>query len=107
MDQINSHLALFTGEGPHQSPILTVLPSDITLSDNAMIPIKVLDLVSHHLKYDALERGIHGLIPPSILYQYANEGGDLPMELRVPDEQEGVCLHYLQCQHSFMRRVTL
>ena len=77
MEQINSHLALFTGEGPHQSAVITVLPSDITLADNTMIPIKVLDVVSHHLKFDANERGFHGLIPPSILHQYATEGSSL------------------------------
>ena len=102
MEQINSHLALFTGEGPHQSAVITVLPSDITLAENTMIPIKVLDVVSHHLKFDANERGFHGLIPPSILYQYATEGSSLPEELCVPNDKEGLNLHYLGSQHYIL-----
>ena len=95
MDAINTHLQMLSGEGPSTAAPIQVRPEDIALQDNVMIPIKVLDLVSHSLRFDSLERGLSGFIPPSILYQHALENQELPVENRVPENGEGINMHYV------------
>ena len=99
MDAINTHMQMLSGEGPNTMAPIQVRPEDITLQDNVMIPIKVLDLVSHSLRFDSSERGLHGFIPPSIIHQHALENQELPVENRVPDNGEGINIHYLNSQH--------
>ena len=102
MDAINFQMRLFAGDGNSNEPALHVAPNDITLQDNKMIPIKVLDLVSHHLRFDAMEKGFYGFLPPSILFQFAIENKELPYENRVPEEKNGMNMHYLKSQHYIM-----
>ena len=90
MEAIDSHMRLFSGEGPDFAPILQIRPEDITFQDNVMIPIKVLDFVSLNLRYDASDRGFLGLFPPSTLFQYSRENNVLPLMHRVPEDKEGV-----------------
>ena len=100
MDQLQAQLALFTGEKNDTRPAVPVSPTDIPTDETHFIPIRVLDLLSHAMRFDGEESGLRGFVSPSILYQHVIEKSDrLPAELAVPTTSRGLNLHYLSSQH--------
>ena len=100
MDQLQAQLVLFTGEKNDSRPAVPVSPTDIPTDETSFIPIRVLDLLSHAMRFDGEESGLRGLVSPSILYQHVIEKSDrLPAELAVPTTSRGLNLHYLSSQH--------
>ena len=93
MDPLEEHRNLF------EEGVLAVLPSDITLDDAHMIPVEVLDWVSFQLHYEAEDKDLKGLVPPSKLFSHYQEKRHLEPELRVPETSGGINIHYLQSQH--------
>merc|ERR1712105_4403 len=98
-------MRMFSGEGPSQDnslPVLRLENDDLPTQDSGMIDVKVLDLVSHHLRYDANENGVYGFLPPSLLSEYARQNEDMPQELKVPVDKEGINFHHLQSSHHYV-----
>ena len=102
MDPIDSHMRMFSGEGPNALPVLRLESNDLPSRDSGVIDVKVLDLVSHQLRYDANENGFCGFLPPSILSEYVRQNENLPHEHKVPIDKEGINLHHLSSSHHYV-----
>ena len=101
MATMEAQLELFTGgPGLDSRPAIPVTSAELCVDDNSFIPIEVVDLMSHALRYEAEENGLRGFVSPSILQQHLIEKNEfLPDDMAVPATSRGVNMHYLASEH--------